>query len=527
MKKITLLIILSQFFSQSLFPQSNCGSPLNIGICPSVNLTNQTNAGMGDDAQSGCNITGEDVVYEIPAPNGADKIYVTVENASGPLQVSIELDSCGTGSCSALQLPAGNSEVSFNVTSTSVYYLWVDAATTVTYDISFGADTGTVWVNVPNTQGNLQFENSACALPTFQVSKPYFQVSYNGVFKTYPLVLSPLFIPGTMCITTYFENMTGVEGIKKFDFTFDTAGFTNISTPGIIPGTYNAGDWIAGNVGNLFSFVFVDSANTGKGDFTGSPNTCLKYEFCFDMTPVSNDSLLTNVGIEIFSDGFGTGFTGPVTLGCCPVTSPGCMTGGGGGGIENSPHSFTFSFNDPAAFPVELIDFTASVVNEKVILKWITASEINNDYFTIEKSKNGKDWIRVEEVKGNGNSTTNRYYSCFDHDPFSGVSFYRLKQTDFDGTFKYSPAVAVNFKGSPAVRIYPNPSHNQFLLDVISPDQEDCFLLVRDLTGREIESYNHVAVNKTFSFGKGLPGGFYFAEVVQGDVRKIIRVIKN
>src|SRR3954465_2194417 len=97
MIKYLLLIVVLLSNSTVQFAQSNCANPTKINICPSAHLINETNLGMGDDAPATCNITGEDVVYEISAPNGAQQLYISIMNATAPLQLSLELNTCGNG----------------------------------------------------------------------------------------------------------------------------------------------------------------------------------------------------------------------------------------------------------------------------------------------------------------------------------------------------------------------------------------------------------------------------------------------
>ena len=282
MKKLIPLLICSHFFAQAMQAQINCTTPKKLNICPSVYLAGQTNAGMVDDAPIPCNITGEDLLYQIMAPNGANALFVSILNATGPMQLALEHDSCGNGVCNIQSVPAGNSNIAFNVTANAYYYLWIDAAGTVVFDLSVGGDTGTVFINIPNTQGNLQFNSSSCGVPPFIAAKPFFQVTYNNIIQTNPMTLAPLSIPGTMCISAYFKNTTGDEGVKKFIFHFTPGGYLAVSpAPSIIPGFYNTGNWISGQTGNDWIFSFVDSAGTGRGDFTGSPDSCLRYNFCF------------------------------------------------------------------------------------------------------------------------------------------------------------------------------------------------------------------------------------------------------
>jgi len=94
--------------------------------------------------------------------------------------------------------------------------------------------------------------------------------------------------------------------------------------------------------------------------------------------------------------------------------------------------------------PIELLTFNASNLDKNVILSWTTTSEINNDFFTIERSLDAQSFEIIANLNGAGNSNSIIDYSFVDYNPYSGVSYYRLKQTDFDGGFTYSDMVAVN-----------------------------------------------------------------------------------
>jgi hypothetical protein len=109
--------------------------------------------------------------------------------------------------------------------------------------------------------------------------------------------------------------------------------------------------------------------------------------------------------------------------------------------------------------PIELVNFDARPISNEVVVSWQTASEINNDYFTIEKSIDGENWTTVTEVDGAGNSTSLLSYQTIDRMPYTGLSYYRLKQTDFDGHYSYSDVKTVRFELPISfIRITPNPS---------------------------------------------------------------------
>jgi hypothetical protein len=93
--------------------------------------------------------------------------------------------------------------------------------------------------------------------------------------------------------------------------------------------------------------------------------------------------------------------------------------------------------------PITLINFTAKYKHGEVIVDWETASEINNDYFSIERSENGFDFNEIGKIKGAGNSSHEISYRYSDNSPLKGDNYYRLTQTDFDGRYKSYPAVHV------------------------------------------------------------------------------------
>lgn len=126
----------------------------------------------------------------------------------------------------------------------------------------------------------------------------------------------------------------------------------------------------------------------------------------------------------------------------------------------------------PWALPIELLFFQAEMDDEtrEVNLYWATATEVDNDFFTIEKSTNGTDWTEVKTVDGSGTKYSKTNYSDVDSKPFAGTSYYRLKQTDFDGEYSYSPIVSVNSSPINGISLYPNPSHQGDQIVVNFPD---------------------------------------------------------
>jgi hypothetical protein len=142
--------------------------------------------------------------------------------------------------------------------------------------------------------------------------------------------------------------------------------------------------------------------------------------------------------------------------------------------------------------PVEIIGLAAYRNNNEINIGWSTATETNNNYFMVEYSLDGEKFIPFKEVKGAGNSNTRRDYTCvFTEDIENARPYFRLKQVDFNGKFKYSPIVTLGTSlGSPKIispiNTYYNTDNtsivNKFKLD--APAQINFSLY--DVSGREV-----------------------------------------
>ncbi|MGB0403857.1 MAG: T9SS type A sorting domain-containing protein [Salibacteraceae bacterium] len=116
-----------------------------------------------------------------------------------------------------------------------------------------------------------------------------------------------------------------------------------------------------------------------------------------------------------------------------------------------------------APLPIELINFDCRLnENNQVTAHWSTASEINNDFFTLENSIDGKTWKTVSKIMSKGNFSDHQFYSVTDSNPIAGFTYYRLKQTDFNGDFSYSTISTVepHMSEIKTIILYPNPTSN-------------------------------------------------------------------
>lgn len=149
----------------------------------------------------------------------------------------------------------------------------------------------------------------------------------------------------------------------------------------------------------------------------------------------------------------------------------------------------SISVNNP--LPIELLGFNAFLNSNYVVLEWLTASEINNDYFTVERSKNGEDWESIIITDGAGYSSEEIKYLETDFRPYTALSYYRLKQTDYDGAFSYSETVAVNRNIETEFLVYPNPNTSGGPINILLPNEisnQNIDIIFRDISGKVIFS---------------------------------------
>ncbi|OIQ37663.1 MAG: hypothetical protein BM555_00275 [Crocinitomix sp. MedPE-SWsnd] len=141
--------------------------------------------------------------------------------------------------------------------------------------------------------------------------------------------------------------------------------------------------------------------------------------------------------------------------------------------------------------PIELVYFTATLnSNENVDLQWKTASEVNNDYFTVERSIDGVNWLAILDKGAVGNSSVPIVYDDIDREPLFGEVYYRLKQTDFDLSYTYSPAVRVNNFDITKIELYPNPveAGNSVLINFPDGYNDDITIDLRSADGKVVLS---------------------------------------
>ena len=182
-----------------------------------------------------------------------------------------------------------------------------------------------------------------------------------------------------------------------------------------------------------------------------------------------------------------------------------------------------------APTPIELLSFEAKRVQNAVQLNWITASETNNAYFEVEHAAENANFSVLTEIKGAGTTTEKRYYQYRDVAPSPNVNYYRLKQTDLDGSFTYSAVVSVSFDAQNGLSVYPSVA-SDFIHVAINSSQTDnaaVNLLIYDITGRLVKT---VSAQKNEDFQLPLDSwapGVYIVRLQLKNFSQVVRFIKS
>jgi|GEM_PF-2460673 len=175
----------------------------------------------------------------------------------------------------------------------------------------------------------------------------------------------------------------------------------------------------------------------------------------------------------------------------------------------------------PTSFPIELLSFEATLnTKEEVELSWATATELNNDYFTIERATdNSLEFESIATVQGAGTSTSPIAYQTIDKTPANGINYYRLKQTDFDGSYTYSSIIEVRVEGlTTNIKVWNNPTTVDNIKFQLMNFDGTVNVNLRSINGQIVHQEKMtIADNDAYAIHpNNLTGGIYLLEIQEG-----------
>ena len=283
-------------------------------------------------------------------------------------------------------------------------------------------------------------------------------------------------------------------------------------SPLLQPFSYNnfCNSFVANNTS--VSFNVIITSNCGAGNVTNFSWALYNSPSCGAAIQTGDLSSLTFTGLTI-GNSYVYCYAFDVPAGCTHTT--------------HCPF-----FIGAAPLPVELLSFSAEVIDNAFInLDWITKTEINNDFFTIEKSKDAKTFEVVGTTDGAGNSSLTQNYNLRDKNPYEGTSYYRLKQTDYDGSSEYSKMVAVEVKASISdVLVFPNPVEGLAYLSFSTTSEGVASVTIYDVSGRlvSVKDYSiNQGHNKITLNTEELNQGMYFLTINNGESNTAMKFTKE
>jgi len=265
----------------------------------------------------------------------------------------------------------------------------------------------------------------------------------------------------------------------------------------------------------------VSRWTTSRSGMTTTPVGALRFTIEAGGTSFSDPAVLTDFRLTLANSVVGTNGTTSGTAMDPRIQRTGLTA------AQLSNTFYVGTINAIATpLPISLLSFTATRKENGVDLLWKTLSEENLDYFEVERSTNGKDFLSLGKVKGNGTTNEQHEYRLFDEKVLLGKNYYRLKSVDFDGYTEYFNVVMVDFDGKKSFSVHPNPSDGvSFTAETNFIPQNRAFIAIYSTIGSEIARYEISGEVSTITLPVKLESGVYYAKYISLDFNSTNRVL--
>ena len=367
---------------------------------------------------------------------------------------------------------------------------------------------------LPNSNQNLAIGALNVGYGTYLGADYAEIIQYNYAIDTVDHILVQNYLSAKYNIALASNDLYDEDDPANGDFDFDVAGIGQVSVSEFNDDAQGSGIVRVLNPANLDNNEFLiwghDNgilASTGFTDLPAGIEAKLERDWSasetgevgtvtirFDLSDVPGPITTSDLRLLIDADGI---YNSGATIIAAPVSLGSGIYEWTGIDIDDNDHFTIGSINySQTPLPIELFNFNAYLDSYKTVqLDWQTESEINNDYFTVERSQNGTDWEELSRVNGAGNSSSLLSYQSTDKRPYSGISYYRLKQTDFNGEFEYSPirSVSITSQVNSDIIIYPNPTSSEITIIASAVELEQ--IKIFNILGQELSSFTTIKEN--------------------------------
>jgi hypothetical protein len=468
------------------------------------------------NACSSLYMNGEDYVFRYTPPTN-QTIDISLGGTLNYTGLFVTNGCPNTGTCVAFATSAsGNPSLcGVNLTGGVTYYIIVDtwpSPNCTPFNIDIRQQTSTTTCNLAYTASSITYSPDSYTSGTSitfgddRFSPTYIPIGFNFCFDgrlyTQLLVSSNGYL--------IFDRVGCTTNLPSGNATPD--GFSPYSISGNAPNTTNAprnvimGPWqdIHPGVGGQVTYQLLGSA----------PNRRLVVSF-YQVPMYSCNSLLFTGQIKLFetsnnieihlqnkptctSWNSGQAILGLHNYNGTIAVIPANRNASSTWNTSNEAWRFTTSCTTCVPLPVELIEFDGYREEGVNKLYWTTLTETNNDFFILERSEDAENFYEIAKIKGAGNSNTVLNYVFYDRNIISDVEYYRLKQTDFDGSYYYSHTIAISNKNTESFKIkniYPNPTTEDFYIDVVSNMDENLIITLTDVYGKKLNQFEYNVIN--------------------------------
>jgi len=428
-------------------PEIDAGLDITLPECfdPCTNITLEAEF-FETGATTSYNVCGID--YAPPYPyNTGTAIFINQDDIYGDV-VNLPFNFCFYGNTYNQIVVGANGLVTFDTAYANAYCPWAFTAAVPNTGLPLNAIFGAYHDIDPSVCGNVRYAilgSAPCRV---------FVVNFDAVchYSCNSLITSSQIVlyETTNAIEVYIANKPTCSGWNAGNAVIGIQNATG--TLGLTPDSRQTGPWTAANEGWRFtpagaSIVTIDWYSQADG-YIGS-----------------------GASIEVCPSEAAQSFVAEASYARCD-------------GTEITVSDAVNVTCAMVLLPVEWLDFQAVLVNEDRHTRctWQTATELNNDFFTVERSVDGLNWESLGTVQGAGTTHDPQAYEWLDRHPYGGISYYRIAQTDFNGAVDYSVIRSVERKKETLFAVYPNPGNQHFVLT----GYELGDLFVFDALGRQV-----------------------------------------
>lgn len=197
---------------------------------------------------------------------------------------------------------------------------------------------------------------------------------------------------------------------------------------------------------------------------------------------------------------------------------------------ENANHSIIQGVQQPIVnntFAVTDLKLQCTNQTNNILLQWKTETEVNADYFSVEKSTDGEKFLPIGKVTATGNSSTRKNYVLTDYEPFNGRNYYRIQEMDKDGKYMYSNIASTLF-GKTISIVYPNPTSGNVTVRINNFVAESLSYKLLDVQGKTLGA-NNITASETIIELNAFPAGTYLLNLIDknNSITKTFKLIKN